>query len=286
MIPYQRKYRTPILNMLYYSRRTHVHLDWDLPGQWIEREGVRLLLAWDGGQLAGFMGVTPGLNGASWLRMIGVSNKHDTGAILALLWNEIQPILREDGIHQVALLAIHQWVEPYLPELGFAYQEDVITLYREKGSAMPELQKPVIIQPAYSEHMPQITRVDHAAFEPPWQMSTTDVYQARRYAAHYTIALVNQQIAGFQISTRHQGTGHLARLAVHPSMQGKGVGAALVYDLIDKLEKRGAESITVNTQMTNDHSQHLYERFGFRRNGFDFPVWAANIGAITNESSS
>jgi ribosomal-protein-alanine N-acetyltransferase len=221
--------------------------------------------------------MTPALNASSWLRLIALSNRHDPYAVLLLLWREMQPMLREDGVKQVAFLAIHEWAEPYLPEMGFDYQEDVVTLHRERGSVLPMPQKPVIIQPAYSEHLQQIVALDQAAFAPPWQMTATDLYQARRHSAHYSIAMVNKRIAGFQISTRHQGAGHLARLAVHPSMQGKGIGAALVYDMIQKLEKRGADAITVNTQSSNLHSQGLYERYGFRRNGFDFPVWSACI---------
>jgi hypothetical protein len=36
-------------------------------------------------------------------------------------------------------------------------------------------------------------------------------------------------------------------------------------------------STTVNTQESNVRSQHLYTRFGFARNGYDLPVWMADI---------
>lgn len=279
LVPYHRKHRTAILNLLYYSQRAHVHLDWDRPGQWIEREENQLLLAWDGNHLAGFLGLTPALNGASWLRLVGLSSRHDPESVLNLLWQGIQPNLQKMGIEQIAVLVIHQWLEPLLPQLGFQYREDVVTLYRneETASPLPEHNSSLLIQPAYTEHMSQIVSVDHAAFPAPWQMSASDIYQARRQASHYMVALVNNRVVGFQISTRHRGVGHLARLAVLPAMQHKGVGTALVKDMIQRLQMHNVKAITVNTQHSNFQSQALYRHFDFRRNGLDFPVWAMTV---------
>lgn len=279
LVPYHRKHRTAILNLLYYSQRAHVHLDWDRPGQWIEREGVQLLLAWEGSHLAGFIGLTPPLNGASWLRLVGLSSRHHSESVLNMLWQGIQPNLQKLGIEQVAVLVIHQWLEPLLPQLGFKYKEDVITLYRSEDTAppLPEVNSSLVIQPAYTEHLPQIVSVDNAAFPAPWQMSASDIFQARRQASQYMVALANNRVVGFQISTRHRGIGHLARLAVQPTMQGHGVGTALVTDMIQRLQQYDIKAITVNTQHSNYQSQALYRHFDFRRNGLDFPVWTLSL---------
>jgi ribosomal protein S18 acetylase RimI-like enzyme len=92
-----------------------------------------------------------------------------------------------------------------------------------------------------------------------------------------TVAERDSAIIGYQLSTLYFDGGHLARLAVHPSAQGGGVGAALLHDLIQRFMRRGVGSITVNTQASNTRSQRLYQRFGFERNGYDLPVWIAEI---------
>jgi len=199
LVPYHRKHRTAILNLLYYSQRAHVHLDWERPGQWVEREGVQLMLAWEGNHLAGFIGLTPPLNGASWLRLVGLSSRHDGQSVLNMLWQGIQPNLQKSGIEQVAVLVIHHWLEPLLPQLGFRYKEDVVTLYRSEETDMPlpETNSSLVIQPAYTEHLSQIVSVDNAAFPAPWQMSASDMHQARRQASQYMVALSNNRVGGF-----------------------------------------------------------------------------------------
>jgi hypothetical protein len=35
--------------------------------------------------------------------------------------------------------------------------------------------------------------------------------------------------------------------------------------------------MTVNTQITNVRSQHLYTGYGFERTGYDLPVWMVKL---------
>ena len=118
-----------------------------------------------------------------------------------------------------------------------------------------------------------ITEIDHAAFTAPWQMSHDEIYQGMRVSAYSTLAMHNDQPVGYQITTTHGMNGHLARLAVHPSAQGSGIGGALLRDMLAWFRRRDILSITVNTQNSNVKSQRLYEVYGFQRNGYDLPVW-------------
>jgi ribosomal protein S18 acetylase RimI-like enzyme len=70
---------------------------------------------------------------------------------------------------------------------------------------------------------------------------------------------------------------HLARLAVDPRAQGMGVGAALLNGALRHFARRGLNVMTVNTQHSNDRSQRLYLRAGFRHNGYNMPVWMAEV---------
>jgi len=89
--------------------------------------------------------------------------------------------------------------------------------------------------------------------------------------------MFENEVVGYQISTRHRAMGHLARLAVIPNRQGKRVGSMLLHDLLSKFDKRGIKSVTVNTQNSNQSSQRLYNHYGFERNGFDLAVWQKDI---------
>ena len=100
---------------------------------------------------------------------------------------------------------------------------------------------------------------------------------AFRIAASATIAVLDDEVAGYQISTRHRVAGHLARLAVLPNRQGNRIGSMLLHNLLNKFDARGIKSVTVNTQVSNTSSQKLYTHYGFEHNGFDLAVWQKDV---------
>ncbi len=69
----------------------------------------------------------------------------------------------------------------------------------------------------------------------PHRLSRYGITHWRRFAGLCAQALIatvaedeHGNLAGYQLSTGGGGRAHLARLAVHPSMQGRGVGRALL----------------------------------------------------------
>jgi ribosomal protein S18 acetylase RimI-like enzyme len=135
------------------------------------------------------------------------------------------------------------------------------------------------VRPARAEDYPAIIATDTAAFGPPWQMSGELLGLAIHRADYLTVAEHSGVLVGFQLATPgHQGA-HLARLAVQPEHQGRGIGAALVAEMLDHYHRRGAREITVNTQDTNTASLALYQRLGFTLNGLRFPVYQLSLAA-------
>ncbi|HSB03157.1 MAG TPA: GNAT family N-acetyltransferase, partial [Anaerolineales bacterium] len=92
-------------------------------------------------------------------------------------------------------------------------------------------------------------------------------------------------IIGYQLSTGGGQRAHLARLAVHPAGQGKGVGRALLSDLFAYLTYTGIPKLSVNTQSDNRVSLSLYQRMGFVRTGEQYPVYTFDIPARAKEAT-
>jgi ribosomal protein S18 acetylase RimI-like enzyme len=84
-------------------------------------------------------------------------------------------------------------------------------------------------------------------------------------------------VLGYQLSTSHSRDGHLARLAVLPDFQGRGLGGMLIGEMVRFFEGRGVTTLTVITQEDNLASQHLYRRLGFDYTGHRVPVWSINL---------
>lgn len=275
VVAYERKYRDEILSLMFYSRYTHTHLDWYKAGNWLDLDQKIVLLAFDGDHLAGVIGISEPLNGATWMRMVIIAQGYDPMLIMGFLWEQLRVTLMRMQVDKTAILVINPWIARFLPALGFNYIENVVTMHRSPQSVPPEPITSVVLRNGYLEDLHAIMAVDHAAFAPPWQMSATDMRLSQRQAASCTVATMDNRIVGYEIATRHHTNGHLARLAVHPNQQGQHVGQHLLNDLLQRFAKRGVKVMTVNTQESNIRSQRVYENYGFMRNGFDLPVWQA-----------
>lgn len=63
----------------------------------------------------------------------------------------------------------------------------------------------------------------------------------------------------------HPGIFH--RLAVHPSMQGAGLGGIVLDDVLQLLRRAGCDCVRCDTSVKNTRARRLYEKLGFRRCG-------------------
>jgi ribosomal-protein-alanine N-acetyltransferase len=111
--------------------------------------------------------------------------------------------------------------------------------------------------------LPEVERLDHAAFSPPWQMDSEALKETWKQSILATILRREGQIAGYLMASHTAHGVHLTRVAVHPREQNKGLGRILITHLLNSFHHQGAPRITVNTQIENRRSQ----RPGICRNG-------------------
>ncbi|MGQ9888231.1 MAG: GNAT family N-acetyltransferase [Aggregatilineales bacterium] len=280
--PFERRYRARLDDLLAFSCCVHTHLDWHDAGEWLDRHTAPARLAWLDGRLVGLLIVSEPLHAAAWVRLAAVDDAAPARPVLEAMWRDLLPELQAAGLSTVSILVARNWIEDYLAGLGFAFDENVVTLQRNgpppEAPAVPDL----TLRQALPADLAHMVAVDHAAFSPPWQLSLADLCQAQRVASSSTVAVLDAAVVGYQISTLYRDGAHLARLAVTPAAQGQGIGAALVTDVIGRFARRGVALMTVNTQASNRRSQRLYQRLGFRHNGYDLPVWTAGIAPQAN----
>lgn len=276
--PYSRRFRGVVRDLLFRHENVLIHLDWQETDQWLDSADAIARLAFSGRRLVGALAVSQPVDGAGWMRAAAVDDSADPGMVLPALWEALKPALIEAGIVQVAVLLLRDWISRWIGALDFRFYENIVTL-RRGDQPIPPLTPPagVTIRQLHEDDLARIAAMDRAAFAPPWQMSAQDVYQAARIAGCCTVAQIGRQIVGYQLCTMYFDGAHLARLAVLPEMQGRGIGAALVSGAVQHFAARGIRMMTVNTQESNVRSQRVYARLGFRRNGHDLPVWAAAL---------
>jgi [ribosomal protein S18]-alanine N-acetyltransferase len=273
--PYQRPHQDALLDLMADARRVHTHLDWMRVVAWLDVTDARYVqTAWTDDQMVAILGISPPFNHNSWVRVCIIDNAHHPPPLLQVLWDSLQDVMQNEHIQRVGALLGNRWLALHLPALGFRYVEDVVTMGRVGVELPPLPPHNFSVQNAYLDSLPDMVRIDHSAFAPPWQLTRDDLRHAQRQSASCTIVRHDGQVIGYQLCTRHDNLAHLARLAVLPAFQGRGVGAVLLDHLIRGFLRRSVRAITVNTQESNIRSQHLYMRYGFRRNGYDLPFWA------------
>jgi ribosomal protein S18 acetylase RimI-like enzyme len=129
--------------------------------------------------------------------------------------------------------------------------------------------------------LPAVEKTDAASFNPLWQNPLETIRKAFAQALYATVAENEQGIIGYQLSTGSGQRAHLARLAVHPAVQGRGAGRALLSDLFRYLTYAGITRLSVNTQSDNQVSLSLYQHMGFRRTGEEYPVYTLDVLAYS-----
>src|SRR5262249_43670792 len=122
-----------------------------------------------------------------------------------------------------AALALEDWFGPLCARAGFTQTHSVVVLLRRRGPLDPPLsQPPVRVREARPADYDTIAVTDLAAFTPPWQMSAKLMRQAIPLADLLTVAEIDREIVGYQLTTPSNQGAHLARLAVQPGWQGHG----------------------------------------------------------------
>jgi [ribosomal protein S18]-alanine N-acetyltransferase len=254
----------------------HQHLDWFSPLDWLGQSPF--LVEKLDAKIQGIFLAAPEVKHASWIRLFCCKNQTPIEDIWGRLFAKAASMLISANVQQLAALSTSDWLTTLLRNSGFSHQNDIVLLEWEGGHIISANKNPKIaIRPMVGSDLPEVFQIDQAAFAPLWQNSLKSLTKAFNQPGISTVALSQDQIVGYQISTTITIHGHLARLAVHPDHQGKQVASALVFDLLEQFTRRGIWLASVNTQTDNKPSLAVYQKYGFQPIKKIIPVYQLNL---------
>ncbi len=267
-----------LANLIFFETRLHRHLDWRSPLEWL---GAPFYWALDdGGQITSALACPPEAEGIAWIRLFVYSGRWTAENAWDMLWSTARTEIAQAGGARVAAIIMHPWFGNLLAVSGFENHQQVVML---EWRYQPQVWKDAgefRIRKMEEVDLPDVEELDAASFSPLWHNSLDTLRRALAQALTATVVEDEHgAIVGYQLSTGGGGRAHLARLAVHPSLQGRGVGRALLNNLFAKLVPGGYTKITVNTQSDNEVSLNLYQKMGFVRTGEQYPVYTFDIPA-------
>jgi ribosomal protein S18 acetylase RimI-like enzyme len=114
---------------------------------------------------------------------------------------------------------------------------------------------------------PDVAAVDTRAFPTFWHLGAEGIADARRATPSNRLRVAvgrDDHVVGYAVFGRSGGRGFVQRIAVDPTVHGRGIGTTLLVDGLQWLRSRGAVSALVNTQIDNERALRLYLRLGFR----------------------
>ncbi len=246
------------------------HLDWRTSLEWVGYKPYYILLK--NNEILAAMAAPVDPEGVAWIRVFG-----------SPLPEKLFPILLEKCVKDLdtieprpvlAALGLQSWFTQLLENNNFSLRQKIVVLGWDFNLRLARpYPAELSIRPMTTGDLPAVATVDRMAFKPLWQNSLDALILAFQKASIATVACINDQVVGYQISTSTPINTHLARLAVHPSFQRKNIGYELVRNMQAASLKMNCWQVTVNTQGDNEASLALYASLGFAETGETFPVY-------------
>jgi ribosomal protein S18 acetylase RimI-like enzyme len=264
-------------NLIFFETRIHRHLDWRSPLEWLGAPYYWALE--EGRQITAALACPTEVDGIAWVRLFVHTGHWSPEDAWDQLWGAARETIMRAGGATVAAIAMQPWFQKVLANSSFENRQHIVMLDWQYQPWTSTQVDGVHIRRMAEADIPAVTRADNAAFEPLWHNSLDTMQRAFSQALIATIAETEAGIVGYQLTTGHGPRAHLARLAVHPGMQGRGVGRALVSDLFAYLTRIGTSRLSVNTQSDNRASLNLYKSMGFIRTGEEYPVYTFEVPA-------
>ena len=264
-------------NLIFFETRLHRHLDWRSPLEWL---GAPFYWALEeGGRVGAALACSPEAEGITWVRLFVYASHWSAENAWNMLWSTASDEIAHAGGAKVAAIAMQPWFQNVLAASGFANRQQIVMLeWRVQPWAAREADG-IRIRKMTETDLPDVERIDAASFASLWQNPLDTLRRAFSQALFAVVAEADHGIIGYQLTTGGRSHAHLARLAVHPSAQGRGAGRFMLTDLFGRLVQLGIPKLSVNTQNDNAVSLGLYQKMGFVCTGEQYPVYTFDVPA-------
>ena len=150
------------------------------------------------------------------------------------------------------------------------------------GGVQPEA---LHLVPMLAEHLPQVLAIEEAVYPFPWtQRQFLDCLEAG-YCMRALFALDAQKhpqalsgMLGYTVAMLVVDEWHVLNLAVHPTVQGKGLGRFLLNTLVMDALQATCQSVLLEVRASNTVAQRLYQSHGFTFKGMRKQYYPAAQG--------
>lgn len=224
----------------------------------------------DGSSLRGFLLSQTVHAPSAWIAGFCVSWAENKAyaRVLHILLEQLGPRLAAQGVrhlHYSGNDVEHDWLHDALLTRGFVPYRSLYA-YDKFDYHIPTLgNQQVIIRPFQEDDIPALLIIEEACFEDLWRYDAISFHDIAATHPYFVVAELDGKVIGYQFNALDDDYGYLVRIAVHPSVNGRGIGARLMAEAVRFFERARVIRIMLNTQDDNIQAHRLYEWFGFLR---------------------
>lgn len=115
--------------------------------------------------------------------------------------------------------------------------------------------------------LPAVMNIERQSFPTPWSERAFVSELTRNVYAHYIVARVDGEVAGYAGMWLILDEAHVTNIAVNPKWRGRGIGDRLLTELEHRARAHGCTRMTLEVRPSNDVAQALYRKHGFVARG-------------------
>ena len=129
---------------------------------------------------------------------------------------------------------------------------------------------------AVERDLDALLALEHECIAPPWSAGSM-LYEILNPDAVFLVAEDAETMIGFAVLRESVDAAEVFRVAVTENARRRGIGAALLRELVETAGSDGMQRLYLEVRASNAAAIALYERFGFRWQGvrsnyYDSPV--------------
>jgi ribosomal-protein-alanine N-acetyltransferase len=130
-------------------------------------------------------------------------------------------------------------------------------------------------------HIDAVLRIEQDLFQPePWSSGQFWSELGQTETRHYVVALDGDQVVGYAGLCDYPDEAFVQTMAVARPSQGKGIGTALLEDLLAEAGRRRHSRVLLEVRVDNEPAKALYARHGFRQESVRKGYYPGGIDAL------
>ena len=207
---------------------------------------------------------------SAWLGGFGVSwtESHSFIKLLDMLLEQLTRQLITRGVrylHYSGNDLQNDWLRDVLLPRGFRPYRLLYAYDKFDFDVPTQGNQHVKLRPVEAADIPALLAIEEVCFDDFWRYDAISFADIAATHPYFVVAELDGKVIGYQFNALDGEFGYLVRIAVHPSLNGQGIGSRLMAEAIRFFKQANVLRIMLNTQDDNAHAHRLYEWFGFVR---------------------